>query len=85
MIEQIIVLLALTAGLFDTLPLDKVNDAEQALQKATTDIPKDVVERLTSADKFSDDDRKKITEIATSALASLQPAPEAKPATKSAP
>jgi F-type H+-transporting ATPase subunit alpha len=75
----------LTAGLFDTLPLDKVNDAEQALQKATSDIPAEVAERLTSADKFSDDDRKAILEIAKRALAPLQPAPGAKPATKPAP
>jgi len=85
MIEQIIVLLALTAGLFDPLPLDKVNDAERALQKATTDIPADVAERLTSSDKFSDDDRKAILEIARRALALLQPVPAAKPATKPAP
>jgi F-type H+-transporting ATPase subunit alpha len=85
MIEQIIVLLALTAGLFDPLPLDKVNDAEKALQKATTDIPAEVVGRLASADKFSDEDRKTILEIAKRALASLQPVPEAKPTTKPAP
>jgi F-type H+-transporting ATPase subunit alpha len=85
MIEQIIVLLALTAGLFDPLPLDKVNDAEQALQKATTDIPAEVVGRLASADKFSDEDRKAILEIAKRALAPLQPVPAAKPATKPAP
>jgi F-type H+-transporting ATPase subunit alpha len=85
MIEQIIVLLALTAGLLDTLPIDKVNDAERALQKATNDIPQDVAKRLTSADKFSDDDRKAILEIAQRALASLQPVPAAKPATKPAP
>jgi F-type H+-transporting ATPase subunit alpha len=75
----------LTAGLFDPLPLDKVNDAERALQKATADIPQDVAKRLTSADKFSDDDRKAILEIAQCALASLQPVPAAKPATKPAP
>jgi F-type H+-transporting ATPase subunit alpha len=85
MIEQIIVLLALTAGLLDPLPLDKMNDAEQALQRAVTDIPADVAERLTSADKFSDDDRKAILEIAMRALASLQPVLVAKPATKPAP
>jgi F-type H+-transporting ATPase subunit alpha len=85
MIEQIIVLVALTEGLFDPLPLDKVNDAERALQKATADLPPDVAERLTSADKFSDEDRKAILEIAKRALASLQTAPTAKPATKSAP
>ena len=40
MIEQIIVLLALTEGLFDSLPLDKVNDAEQALQKLRQIFPR---------------------------------------------
>ncbi len=85
MIEQIIVLLALTAGLFDPLPLDKVNDAEKALQKATTDIPAEVAGRLASADKFSDDDRKAILDIAKRALAPLQPVPAAKPATKPTP
>jgi F-type H+-transporting ATPase subunit alpha len=85
MIEQIIVLLALTAGLFDTLPLDKVNDAERALQKATADIPADVAERLTSANKFSEDDRKTILEIAQHALTSLQSIPATKPTTKPAP
>jgi F-type H+-transporting ATPase subunit alpha len=85
MIEQIIVLLALTAGLLDPLPLDDMSNAERALQKATTDIPADVAERLTSSDKFSDDDRKAILEIAKRALASLQPVPAAKPATKPAP
>jgi F-type H+-transporting ATPase subunit alpha len=85
MIEQIIVLLALTAGLLDPLPIDKVNDAEQALQKAVTEIPVDVVGRLTSSDKFNDDDRKAILEIAKRALASLQPVAAAKPATKPTP
>jgi F-type H+-transporting ATPase subunit alpha len=85
MIEQIIVLLALTAGLFDPLPLDKVNDAERALQKAATGIPAEVEERLASSDKFSDDDRKAILEIAKRALAPLQPVPAAKPATKPTP
>jgi len=85
MIEQIIVLLALTAGLFDPLPIDKVNDAERELQKAVTDIPADVAERLTSSDKFSDEDRKAILVIAQHALASLQPVAAVKTATKPAP
>ncbi len=85
MIGQIIVLLALIAGLLDSLPLDRMNDAEQVLQKASADIPTDVAERLTSADKFSDDDRKAILEIAKRALVSLHPVPPAKPAAKPAP
>src|ERR1700678_577986 len=65
MIEQITVLLALTAGLFDLMPLEKVNEAEMALQKVIGDIPVDVAGRLTSADKLSDADRKMIVDIAT--------------------
>src|ERR1022692_4123592 len=85
MIEQITVLLALTANLFDTVPIEKVEGAEQALQKATADIPADVLGRLTSADKLSDDDRKAILEIATHALAPFQPTPKPKPAAESKP
>ena len=85
MIEQIAVLLALTAGLFDTLPLDKVKDAELALQKATSDIPQDVVGRLASAEKFGDSDRRAILAIATRALASFQPAPASNPSGKPTP
>jgi F-type H+-transporting ATPase subunit alpha len=62
-----------------------MNDAERALQKAATEIPSDVAERLTSSDKFSDDDRKAILEVAQHALTSLLPVPAAKPSTKPAP
>jgi len=85
MIEQIIVLLSLTAGLFDPLPVDKVNDAQAALLKAAPEIPQEIAGRLESADKFSDSDREAILEVASRALASLQPVPEVKPATSPAP
>jgi F-type H+-transporting ATPase subunit alpha len=81
--EQITVLLALTAGLFDPIPLDKQKEAELALRKATTGIPGDIAERLVSADKLSDADKKSILEIAGRALAPFQPAPA--PAAKPAP
>jgi F-type H+-transporting ATPase subunit alpha len=76
MIEQIIVLLALTAGLFDPVPLEKAADAEQALQKAAAEIPADVSGRLISDDKFSDEDRKSILDIAARTLTSFQAKPE---------
>ena len=80
MIEQITVLLALTANLFDPVPIEKVSDAEQAIEEATSDIPADIAGRLTSADKLSDADRNAILEVATRALAPFQPAPKPKPA-----
>src|ERR1022692_2517236 len=79
MIEQITVLLALTANLFDPVPIEKVSDAEQAIEKATSDIPADVAGRLTSADKLSDADRNAILEVATRALAPFQPTSKPKP------
>jgi F-type H+-transporting ATPase subunit alpha len=77
--EQIYVLLALTAGLFDLVPLDKMNEAQQAVQKATAKLPADLVKRLTSADKLNDADRKSILDVARQALESFIPKPASKP------
>jgi F-type H+/Na+-transporting ATPase subunit alpha len=86
---QIIVLLALTAGLFDIVPLDRMTEAEHAVQEAAADIPSDVNERLDTVEKLSDEDRETIIQIARKALANFQPKPEAKaepkPETKSEP
>jgi F-type H+-transporting ATPase subunit alpha len=75
---QIAVLLALSAALFDAVPLGQMPDAESALIEAAAEIPADVRERLDTADKLSDSDRDAIVEIARKALARFQP--EAKPA-----
>lgn len=74
-IVQIVVLVALEAGLFDQVPLDKVSDGEDALGKAVAGLPKDVAERLTSDDKLSDGDRKAVLDLAQTALSPLQPKP----------
>ena len=76
---QIAVLLALTAELFDSVPLDKMKDAEQAVHNAAAAIPEEICKRLDTADKLSDEDRKKIIDIARQSLASFQDKPGAKP------
>ncbi len=73
LLEQITVLLALTAGLLDRIPLEKMPEAEMTVRKATTEIPPDVATRVGSADKFSNVDRKAILDVATRALAPFQP------------
>ncbi len=73
---QIAVLLALTAELFDRVPLDRMTDAEHSLREAAGDIPAQVRERLDTADKLSDEDRRTILGIARQALARFQPKPE---------
>jgi len=79
---QIAVLLALTAEFFDSVPLEKMTDAEHALHEAAADIPVEVRKRLDTADKLSDEDRKTIIEIARKVLEKFQPKPEAKPESK---
>jgi F-type H+-transporting ATPase subunit alpha len=75
---QVIVLLALTEKLFDNVPLENMNLAEQTVQKAATEIHDDVLKRLKTAEKLSEEDRKAIVQIAQQALASFQtkPVPE---------
>jgi F-type H+/Na+-transporting ATPase subunit alpha len=76
---QIAILLALTADLFDPVPLDRMTDAEHAVRDAADKIPANVCERFETADKLSDEDRKTIIEIARQALDTFQPKPEAEP------
>src|ERR1017187_8720312 len=73
---QIAVLLALTAELFDLVPLDQMDEAVRALSDATPDIPADVCARLDTAAKLSTEDRDAIVAVARKALARFQPKPE---------
>lgn len=73
-IEQIAVLLALTAGLFDRVPLNAMVKAENALRKAAENIPAEVSGRLDTAKKLSDDDHNLFLQIANKALAVFQTA-----------
>ena len=73
---QIVVLLALTAELFERVPLDQMTDAEHALREAAANIPAELRERLDTAEKLSDEDRETIIQIARKSLAHFQPKPE---------
>ncbi|GAB6040397.1 alternate F1F0 ATPase, F1 subunit alpha [Endothiovibrio diazotrophicus] len=72
---QIAILLALSAGLFDPVPLERMGSAEQAVRTAATEIPDEVIERLAGAGPLSDEDRETIIGIARRALAPFQPPP----------
>jgi F-type H+-transporting ATPase subunit alpha len=79
MSAQIAILLALTAGLFDAVPLERMPDAERAVQKAAATIPEDLIDRLVSADSLSDADRQTVVNIGRGALAGFQPQPDSEP------
>jgi F-type H+-transporting ATPase subunit alpha len=70
------VLLALTEGLFDPVPLEKMDDAERAVRQAATGLPQERVAHLIDADKLSDEDRKAILALAREALAPLLSQPD---------
>ncbi|CAN5769714.1 alternate F1F0 ATPase, F1 subunit alpha [soil metagenome] len=75
---QIAVLQALSAGLFDTVPLDLMSEAERAVHDAAANIPQEVRARFNSTEKLNDEDRQTITGIARDALAAFQRAPDVK-------
>jgi len=85
MSDQIVILLALAAGLFDPVPLEKVSAAEQALRAAAADFAKEIGERFESNEKLSDADRKTILDLATRTLKAFLPAPANPPPPKPAP
>ncbi len=76
--KQIIVLLALTSGLFDTVPIDKMKDAEAALQTMNKELPAEIMKRLFSDKELSNPDREAILKIAGNLLVPFQdkPGPE---------
>ncbi|AKB81153.1 Sodium-transporting ATPase subunit A [Methanosarcina barkeri 3] len=74
--DQIVILVALNAKLFDNVPLDKMGEAESSLRKAVPDIPEDVRNRFKGDKELSDKDRETILDIARKALEPYQPKPE---------
>ena len=75
---QIAILLALTANLFDAVPLDQMAEAELAVHEVAADIPAEICERFETAAELGAGDREAILEIARQALARFQPRVESR-------
>jgi F-type H+/Na+-transporting ATPase subunit alpha len=67
-VEQIGVLLALTEGLFDEIPAERMREAEQAVRAASNQIPSEVRVRFSANEKLSDADRQVVLKAAQEAL-----------------
>ena len=76
--EQIIELLALTSGLFDIIPIEKIKDAESVLLKSNEKFPAEILKQLFANKELSDSDHKAILDIAHKILAPFQDKPEEK-------
>ncbi|MGV8877759.1 MAG: alternate F1F0 ATPase, F1 subunit alpha [Sphingobacteriaceae bacterium] len=66
---QIIILLALTNGLFDDIAIEKIADAEAALLKDSEKFPAEVLKRLFADKPISDDDRNILLKVSGEILA----------------
>ncbi|WP_205576899.1 alternate F1F0 ATPase, F1 subunit alpha [Photobacterium salinisoli] len=75
---QISVLLALTAGLLDRVPLAQMAEAELAICAAAVNIPDELIAQLDSDDALSAADRALITDIAKQVLMDFLPEQEEK-------
>lgn len=72
---QIAVLLALNAGLFDSIPLEAMVEAERLVHAAALRFPADLLERFISAPKLDDADRAIILDAVRRALSSARHEP----------
>jgi F-type H+/Na+-transporting ATPase subunit alpha len=76
--DQIAILLALTEGLFDGVPLDQMKAAETAVREAVARIPAKLCAEFETAAVLEDRDRRTVVDIAREALLPFQPKPEVK-------
>jgi F-type H+-transporting ATPase subunit alpha len=73
--EQIVLLLALGAGLFDEIPLERMRDAQQRVRRAAAVLGESLLQRITAAASPSDADRESVLHAARAALAELRASP----------
>jgi F-type H+/Na+-transporting ATPase subunit alpha len=74
--KQIITLLALTTGLFDTIPIEKIQEAENKLVDASADLPKEILKELVSNNELSDKNKKAIVKLSDEILSEFQDKPK---------
>jgi len=74
-VEQICLLLALTEGLFDNVPLEKMAEAEKALCLAAARIPSELRGRFLANEKLNEADRAAILKMSGEGLAPFRKDP----------
>ncbi len=70
--QQLILLIALNNEIFDTVPADKMQEAESALLENSNDVSRQIEKQLTADKELSDDVVSSILALANKVLASFQ-------------
>ena len=71
--DQITILLALTEGQFDSVPLDQMKAAEKAVRESVSKIPASIQAKFETVKSLEDQDRKTVVDITREALDPFQP------------
>ena len=66
--DQIAVLLTVTSGLLDSVPLDQIGSAERAVRRAVADRLPEIARRIAAGDRLRDEDRAAVLDTAKSAI-----------------
>ncbi len=74
--EQLLVLVALIKGLFDTVPLARITEAETLVRKKSSQLPDTVLQRIFSSEPLNENDEETIVSLAKEALRSIVNIPE---------
>ena len=74
--EQIVTLLALTSGLFDNIPINKIQEAEASLLKACTELPSEILKEIFSDKELSKENKEVILKLSSYVLTSIQEKPK---------
>ena len=69
---QILVLLAVTNGLLDDIPVEKIQDAESLIQRSVAEIPRDIIQSFYSDKPISKEDINTILAIISKAINKLE-------------
>ncbi|SET60119.1 F-type H+-transporting ATPase subunit alpha [Nitrosomonas marina] len=70
--EQMVVLKAVNEGLFDHLALEKISNAEAAIQKCVLEELPDLCEQMETGKKLTESQWKQILEVARKAIANIE-------------
>lgn len=71
--EQMATLLAVTEGLLDDVPAERIDEAELSIRHAVTERAREVVERIERGEKLSAADREKLRAVISESLGARKP------------
>ena len=69
--EQLFVLLALINGLFDSIPVEHIKEAENLVRQKSSELSEDILERIYSSEALNESDEEFILDHAKKALRTL--------------